>query len=128
MRIDDKKREAVLALPGPKRYSHFIKVAADQRRVWGLFSDGWAMAGTDEGRHAFPLWPAAEYALSSALEEWEGYEPREIDLNTLFEVLLPRLREAGDLVAVFPTPLQKGVFPDLGVLEEDLRRELDRIE
>jgi hypothetical protein len=128
MKINPKQLEAVLALPGPKRYATFIKVAADQRCVWGLFSEGWALAATNEGSQAFPLWPASEYAVRCASGVWAGYTPREIDLDTLFENLLPKLQETGTLAAVFPTPSEKGVTPDLRTLESDLRSELSKIE
>jgi Protein of unknown function (DUF2750) len=128
MEINEKKLNAIMSLPGPKRYSHFIKVAADQRKVWGLFDDGWALVQTDQGQRAFPIWPAADYARQFAVDEWKTYAPKEIDLDTLLDVLIPKLRESGDLVAVFPTPNQKGVFPSLGVLSTDLRQELTRIE
>ena len=46
MKITNKQIEAVLKLDGPKRYSYFIKVAADQRSIWGLYDEGWALAAT----------------------------------------------------------------------------------
>jgi len=128
MRINQKQIESVLALPGPKRYAHFIKVAADQRCVWGLFSEGWALAATDNGKEVFPLWPAREYAERCVCGVWSDYQPREIDLDTLFENLLPKLQESGTSVGVFPTPADKGVTPDLKQLEGDLRDELAKIE
>jgi hypothetical protein len=75
MKLNPRGIEAVLALPGPKRYAHFIKVAADQDKVWGLFSDGWALAGTEDGKEVFPLWPAREYAELCASGLWADYEP-----------------------------------------------------
>ena len=128
MKINPKQIEAILALPGPMRYSHFIKVAADQRKVWGLFSDGWALAATDDGEQAFPIWPANEYAALCNLDAWANYQPREIDLDALFEDLIPKLEESRTLIAVFPTPSNEGVTPDLKQLEADLRLELSRIE
>jgi len=128
MKINPKQMEAILALPGPKRYSHFIKVAADQRQVWGLYADGWALAGTDDGKQAFPIWPASEYAARCSAGSWAGYQPREIDLDTFFENLIPKLNKSGTLAAVFPTPEDKGVMPDLKLLEADLREELSKIE
>lgn len=128
MKINEKKLEAILALPGPKRYSHFIKVAADQRKVWGLWNDGWALASTDEGAQVFPMWPAEEYAQRCALESWATYEAREIDLDHLFDELLPDFAKSGVLVGIFPTPASRGVTPDLKQLESDLRQELSRIE
>src|SRR4051794_28979139 len=109
MKVNQAKIDAVLALPGPTRYSHFIKVAADQRKVWGLFLDGWALAETNDGMAVFPIWPAMEYAKSCAMGVWCEYKEREIDLDTLFNVLLPRLRKTGTLLGVFPTPTEHGV-------------------
>src|SRR3954464_14221334 len=102
MKINPKQIEAVTNLPGPKRYDHFIKVAADQRSVWGLFSDGWALAGTNEGEEVFPLWQAREYAELCSKDLWAGFEPREIDLDDLFDDLIPSFKETGTLVGVFP--------------------------
>jgi len=128
MKINQKKLESVLALPGPKRYSHFIKVSADQRKVWGLWNEGWALASTDEGQQVFPLWPAMEYAHQCAIDTWANYEAREIDLDRLFDELLPDFESSGMLVGVFPTPCSHGVTPALKQLEADLRNELSRIE
>ena len=128
MKTSDKKIQSILELPAPKRYSHFIKVAADQRSVWGLYSDGWALAETADGERVFALWPAREYAALCARDEWSGYEPREIDLDTLLEVLIPKLQQSSTLVGVFPTPTEKGMTPDLSQIKADLCSELARIE
>ncbi|MBW7909640.1 MAG: DUF2750 domain-containing protein [Kiritimatiellae bacterium] len=128
MKLNEKQIANVMALAAAKRYDHFVKVAADQRQVWGLYSDGWALAKTDAGEEVFPLWPASEYAERCAGREWSGYKPREIDLDTLFEVLIPKLRESRTLVGVFPTPQEKSVTPSLVQLEDDLKQELAKIE
>jgi hypothetical protein len=128
MKINEKKIQNVLALPGPKRYSHFIKVVADQRKAWGLFSGGWALADTNEGKKAFVMWPAREYAELCAHDLWAGYEVREIDLDTLLEVLIPKLRDSQTLAGVFPIPNEQGITPDLEQLATDLRNELAKIE
>jgi hypothetical protein len=128
MKINREKMLGVLALPAPKRYAHFIKVVADQRKVWGLFSDGWALAETNDGKRVFPLWPAQEYAVLCARDDWSGYEAREIDFDTLIEVLIPKLKKSGTLAGVFPTPEDKGITPELEQLVADLRNELAKIE
>jgi hypothetical protein len=128
MKITPKQIQSIVALPGQKRYEHFIKVAADQRRVWGLYRDGWALAGTAVGERVFPLWPAREYAELCADGDWAGYLPREIDLDELFDGLVPALRERGTQIAVFYTASDKGVIPDLHQFEADLRAELAKIE
>lgn len=128
MAMNEKKFNALLNQLGPKRHSHFVKVAADLRQVWGLHSEGWALAATNEGDKVFPLWPSREFAEACADREWSGYVPKEIDLTTLLDALIPKLRASATLAAVFPTPSNKGVTPDLSQLEADIRFELSRIE
>jgi hypothetical protein len=128
MKLNQNKIASGLGLPAPKRYPHFIKVAADQREVWGLFSGGWALAETSDGKPSFALWPAREYAELCAWDDWSGYEPRAIELDTLIEVLLPKLVESHTLAGVFPTPSEKGTTPDFDQLKADLLAELARIE
>jgi hypothetical protein len=128
MKITPEKFAAVLGLAAPKRYSHFVKVAADQNRVWGLYSDGWALMGTDDGKQVFPVWPAEAYAAACAEGSWVGYQPRAIELVSLFDELLPSLRRSGTLLGIFPTPSDRGITPTIEQLEDDLRSELARIE
>ncbi|MBU0456454.1 MAG: DUF2750 domain-containing protein [Pseudomonadota bacterium] len=128
MKITQKQIEAVIALPGPKRYAHFIKVAADQRQVWGLYLDGWALAGTSDETPVFPIWPAKEYALLCATKDWAQYEAKAIDLDYLLETLIPNLKDDQVKLGVFYTPNDKGVLPELDQFTSDIRMELDRIE
>ena len=128
MKMNPHKFKAVLALPAPERYSHFIKVAANGSRVWGLYEDGWALMGTNSGQEVLPVWPAGEYAALYATDDWAGHKPRAIPIDEFLHDLLPSLREAGRVIAVFPVPGQGGVVPDLDVVEADLKHELSRIE
>ena len=124
MKVSPKQMEAVLALPGIKRFEHFIKVIADWQEVWGLYQDGWALAAADDGTTVFPLWPAKEYAQVCAANEWAGYEPRSISLSDLTEILLPKLKLDGVLPGVFFTPTSKGVTPSVDELKSALEAEL----
>lgn len=128
MTIKPQKFAAVIALPAPKRYEHFIKTAADERKVWSLYDNGWAMMGNDKGEQLFPLWPAPDYAALKAINDWAKFVPREIDLDDLLNRLLPQFRRDGTGVAVFPLPSGKGVVPTLDEFEEHLREELSKIE
>lgn len=96
--------------------------------MWGLFSDGWALAASNEGYSLFPLWPAHDYAAHCATGIWAGFAPREIDLDTLFEKLLPNFTATKTLAAIFPNLNGQGVTPALARLEADLREELAKIE
>jgi hypothetical protein len=128
LKITEKQANAILALPGAKRYDHLVKVVADQGQAWGLYKDGWALAADDNGAPVLPVWPAAVYAARCAINEWEGFEPRSIQLKELIGELFPRLRAAGTGLGVFYTPTNRGVLPDLELVERDLRAELGRIE
>jgi hypothetical protein len=119
-----KEVDAVLKLDGPARFAHFIKRAADEETVWGLWNDGWAlMAHAGEGS-AFPVWPAQEYAMECAIGEWSAYTPESIPLNSLLDELLPKLTQKNVAPAVFPTPTGRGVVVTPQELEKSLRAEL----
>lgn len=127
MTVNQKQLEAVLSLPAPKRFEHFVKVVCDWEEVWGLYQDGWALAATDnDGTTVFPVWPAKEYALHCADSEWLGYEPRQISLTDFLEVVLPTLKAEGTLPGVFCTPTDKGVTPTAGELEAAIKAELEK--
>lgn len=126
MKINPKQMEAVLALPGIKRFEHFIKVIADWQEVWGLYQDGWALAATDDGTTVFPLWPAKEYAQLCAENEWNGYTPRSISLIDFTDVLLPKLKSDGVLPGAFFTPSSKGLTPSPDELKAALDAELQK--
>jgi hypothetical protein len=126
MKVNPKQVEAVLALPGNRRFEHFIKVIADWQEVWGLYQDGWALAAADDGTTVFPLWPAKEYAQVCAAKEWSGYQPRSISLSEFMEVLLPKLKLDGVLPGVFFTPTSKGVTPSVDDLKIALDAELQK--
>jgi hypothetical protein len=126
--MNPKQIEAVLKLPGSERYDHFIKVVADRQLAWGLYSDGWALAATSEGAPVFPLWPAKEYAELSAVGDWTGYSPREMDMDDFLEGLLPSLGERKTILGIFPTPDDKSLLLETATFESDLRVELAKFE
>lgn len=124
MKISQKRIESVVALPGSKRYEHFIKVAADCEEVWGLYQDGWALAATDDGQKVFPVWPSKEYAELCKEKEWAGYEAESFSLADFMDELLPNLKSDGVLLGVFYTPSDKGTTPTVDQVIQDLNHEL----
>jgi Protein of unknown function (DUF2750) len=128
MKLTSKEIEAITALPGQKRYEHFIKVIADWEEAWGLYKDGWALAASDDGREIFPLWPAKEYAALCAQDKWAGFEPEPIPLEDLMNELLPKLQEDRLLTGIFYLPSNQGITPSIEQLLSDLRAELKNYE
>ncbi len=113
----------IVSLDGPDRYRHFVKSVVDREEAWGLYDDGGALSGLDDGVEAFCLWPEQEFAAACARGTWAGSKPEAIPLEDLLEELLPQLMRDGVGVAVFPTPDGKGVVPERQALLDDLREE-----
>lgn len=125
-KINQKQIDAVLALPSEKRYEHFVKVVADWQEVWGLYSEGWALAATETGVTVFPMWPAKEYAALCADKEWTGYVPESFSLDDLLNELLPKLKRDGVVPGIFYTPSDKGITPTIDQFVNDLNEEIDQ--
>ena len=120
--------DAVLKLPAPARYEHFIKRVVDSGEAWGLWNDGWAMGSTDVGQPTFPLWPAKEYAELSAKEHWANFSPVPISLEDLVDELLPKLEEDGVQPSIFRVPTGDATMPLIHQVVKDLRTEMGRYE
>lgn len=123
-----KEIEAVLALPGPVRYAHFIKRVADTQRIWSLEHDGWALLGDDKGQECIPVWPHAKYAELCANGIWAGFQPQSIDIDAWLNKWIPGIEKDRRLIAVFPTPERRGIPVQPRRLEADLREELSKYE
>ena len=112
-----------------KRYEYWVKKVADQEEVWSLWQeDAWALAGDDAGRQFVPVWPHSRYAALCAQGAWAGYQPKAIDLNAWLDRWIPGMEQDQRLLAVFPTPKDKGVPMEPRRLEKDLRTELANYE
>ena len=128
MTLNSKQIEAVIKLPAPKRYSHFIKKVVGWKRLWALYDDGWAMSETTEGLPVFPLWPEKEYAELCISGDWSSYQPKSIELDEVLDSMIPMLRERGILPGVFFTMTDGSVNANVDELELDLREELTKYE
>lgn len=53
--MNNKEFEAVIKIPGPKRYEYFIKKVVDYEELWGLYDDGWAITEDDQGNKMIPF-------------------------------------------------------------------------
>lgn len=124
MSLSKLQMEAILNLPPPKRYSHFIKKVVGWKKVWGLYDNGWAMSETDNGELVFPLWPEKEYAELCITGDWANYNAEEIELDEVLDSLIPMLREKGILPGVFFTVAEGSINATVDELENDLREEL----
>jgi hypothetical protein len=123
--VNNKEIESIINLQGVKKYRYFINFVCDSEEVWGLYSDGWALAGDDKNI-VFPLWPAKEFAEKVANEEWLSYTPESISISDLINDLLPKLKSDGVLCSILYTPNNKGIIIDPDTLKYDIDIELKK--
>ncbi len=107
------------------RYRQFLKLAVENKLVWGLFRDGWALSRDEQGESTFPLWAEREFAERSAHGPWQGYEAAEIPLDDLLEQLLPQLARDGLKTSISPTADEPALAPSIAQLILDLEHEID---
>lgn len=119
---------SVTSLSSEKRYQYFIKKVADTGLIWGLYKDGWAMAGDENNEVFIPLWPLKDYALICANQQWEDYKPESVDIHDFINDYLYELKENSIRIAIFYTFDDKGIIPSYEQLKNDLEDELSRIE
>jgi len=124
MNINQKQIDSVLILSGSQRYKYFIKKIVDWEEVWGLYNEGWALAGDENDIKTFPVWPAKEYAQLCAKNEWKNYKPEMISLAEFIDELLPTLKKDGVFLSVFNTPNNVAVTPSIDQILEDINTEL----
>lgn len=122
----DPEITAMLSADGKRRYEYFIHRVADTQQVWGLHADGWASLGDDEGKKLFPLWPHEKYAERFKKEGFADYEPRSIDIDLFIDEWLPKMKETGVMLAVFPVASGKAVVVSCDDLQANLRHELSK--
>ena len=123
--MDDKEVASVLALPYPARYEYFLQRVADEGIVWSLGSEsGWVLDGDEHGREYVPAWPEERFAAACVGGNWQGTEPRGIELTEWRERWTPGMIADQRLVAVFPTPAGKAISVDPQLLEWDLEEQL----
>ncbi len=123
--VSDKEYAAVIALPGPQRYEHFVRQVADFRELWSLkAAPGWVLLGDAEGNECVPIWPHSRYAQACAVVDWDGAEATAIPLDRWIEKWTPGMIRDGRKVAVFPTVSDRAVVVTPQRLHDDLQAEL----
>lgn len=122
--ISEKQIESVIALPPPKRYSHFVKKTVGWGEVWGLYNNGWAMSEDKNGNMIFPVFPEKAYAERCISDEWSSFKAKPIELGDFLNLLLPKLKDDGVEIGVFYTLEHGSIAVDITTLVTDLNNEL----
>lgn len=124
--MHNKKLKNILSFPAAKRYSYFIGKVCDFEEIWGLHADGWAMASSDSGEKAIPFWPEKDFAEVCANGSWRGYSPKVIKLEDFANKWIPGMAKDGCILAIFPTPEDKGILINPDKVLKDLEEEFSQ--
>jgi hypothetical protein len=119
--------EQVTGLPAQERYIHFVSKAADWQELWTLKGpNGFVMFGNDSNQECVPVWPHPDYAASLAKDSWSDCSPEQLNLESFMAKWIPGMIKDNRMVAVFPTPQEKGIVIDPQRLRDDLSAELEQ--
>lgn len=128
-RINDEEIASVCALTPCQRYEHFIGRVADWGEIWSLRdADGWVLWGNKALEELVPVWPHEEYAKKCAEGEWGGTQPTSIELEAWRKRWIPGMIQDGKKIVVFSTPESNGLVVTPEQLNNDLEKELARLE
>ncbi len=125
MRVGTQEPKSATKRDPKARYRQFLKLAVENKLVWGLFRDGWALSRDEKGQTTFPLWAERELAERSAKGPWQGYEAAEIPLEDLLDQLLPQLARDELKTSISPVSGEALLAPSIAQLIPDLEHELD---
>lgn len=64
--MHESERQNLRQISNEDRYGDLVRKAADFEQVWGLYDDGWALAGDSGGGWSIPIWPEAEFVADCA--------------------------------------------------------------
>lgn len=101
------------------RYRQFIERLIIQRKVYGLYTDGWAICATPTGQKAFPLWQDSQLARLCQKDVWANYQIEEVHLKSVIEKLIPYNREHDLIMSLNLTPDGQNILvkPDKFLLD-----------
>ena len=123
---NDREIASVLSLPAPKRYSNFVKRAADDGFVWVVREVDGLVMGTDaSGVPALMLWPHERY-VDFWLAANPGGVPERVPIIEFIKAIAPELAASRRKVHILPSPDGHAITIDPSRLVDDLLTELSR--
>jgi hypothetical protein len=128
-KISDQELLSVSKLQPFERYQYFLKRVADFEVMYTLEDNHSNLALAEVGTYKIiSLWPAPEYAIACALDEWNDYNVREISLNDFKSIVVPEIEDKGLLINIFSIPDKIGFIVDVNEFNRDLAVELEKYE
>lgn len=127
MKISEKEISAVCQLDAFGRYQYFIKRVADSEKMYCLIDNKgfWAMADVED-KTVVSFWPAPEYALMTASDDWSGFLVKEITIEEFEDDFIDRIEENNWLINIFSLKEKAGFVVDINEFAKDLSEEMKK--
>ncbi|MEM9372318.1 MAG: DUF2750 domain-containing protein [Planctomycetota bacterium] len=122
--MNDQEFNSILVLPGPKRYSYFVKRVVDWSHLYVLDDGGWLTVGDDDDERLLPVWSHPRFAMACASGEWSSATAKETGIQSFLEETIPNLISDGLQLAIMMTPGGRGVVVDPRHFRGDVEQEL----
>ena len=112
-------KNAIPTLSANDRYRQFIERLILQRKVFGLYNEGWSLCATPTGQRAFPLWQDNQLARLCQKDVWAAYEIQEVHLQSVLDKLIPFIQEHELILSINLTPDGQNILvkPDKFLLD-----------
>jgi hypothetical protein len=106
-------------------YERFIARVREEGTLWGLKDEeGWAICPSNEyDCDVYVFWSNEAYARQHCKDEWSGYRPAAIELESFLADWLPGMERDGYLVGVEFNSDLAGLEVEPSALAEDLDQE-----
>ena len=120
--LSQQQLDEISAMPPEQRLRYFINQVVAEKQVWILTDEHGAVMLTTEDEDCIPVWPQKEFAQMWATGEWQGFEPKAIDLNHWMQKWTPGLEDDEIAVVVFPLSEDDGLVLDVAELAFEIEQ------
>jgi len=120
--LSQQQLDEISAMPPEQRLRYFINQVVAEKQVWILTDEHGAVMLTTEDEDCIPVWPQQEFAQMWATGEWQGFEPKAIDLNHWMQKWTPGLEDDEIAVVVFPLSEDDGLVLDVAELAFEIEQ------
>jgi hypothetical protein len=124
--MHQKKIEQLTLMSKNDRLSYFVRKVCDFEEVWGLNSNGWAMANSSSGEKVIPFWPEADFSKLMTKDVWSDYSAQKISLEDFMNKWLPGMENDNLFIAIFPVPNDEGFIIKPRILLDKIKEELEQ--
>ncbi|MCO6146565.1 DUF2750 domain-containing protein [Flavobacterium sp. NRK1] len=116
----------LLLLPPQDRYFHFINTTAETGEIWTILDKNGDFALFEiDNKTVLSFWPEEAFIESNLTPDWKDCIPYKLTIDTLQEIIIPKIRQNNYYINVFPVEAKTGYLVNLNDFVQDLNEELE---